>query len=398
MVAGRAMIKRSKPLPVKLERVRDAARRALGPVLPISKSTSADKNFLFTAERSEASRDLPPYYLIYFVLVDLLGFENLGQFEKISWSVPVDYQGRAFLIEHRKFGVGVFVKNAETDEEDARNIVTFIRKAVKAAEPYFDWVADEALRTSKLNVVNNSAVLFDRFIFLRGEYRKKADEAERRKDEKIVKEGNGWTAISRPAHQLRGEAAWLALAAIESFFSWTEHIFIHIAILRGTVTTGIEVAQLAKTDWLEKFKSALDLTDPVSKSYYDKLVEVRQALRNFVAHGAFGKDGEAFEFHSGAGAVPLMLPHRSSKRIVRMTEPLSFDDAAALSVIDTFVTHLWSGPRAPAELYIQQSQLPVILTYAADGTYAHAMRSIDEMTALVEHLGRQFDRAANMDW
>jgi hypothetical protein len=73
-----------KSIPPELERIREAARRALGPVFPVSESTSADRDFLFTAKRSEASRDLPPYYLIYFVLVDLLGFKNLGQFEKIS--------------------------------------------------------------------------------------------------------------------------------------------------------------------------------------------------------------------------------------------------------------------------------------------------------------------------
>src|SRR5260370_13298256 len=83
---------------------------------------------------------------------------------------------------------------------------------------------------------------------------------------------------------------WLALAVIESFFSWTEHIFIHIAILRGKVTSGIEIPQLAKADWSAKFKAAIDLADPVSKTFYDKLVEIRQANRNFVAHGAFGKD------------------------------------------------------------------------------------------------------------
>jgi hypothetical protein len=42
--------------------------------------------------------------VVYFLLVDLLGFKNLGTFEKIAWSVPVDFEGRAFLIEHRKAG------------------------------------------------------------------------------------------------------------------------------------------------------------------------------------------------------------------------------------------------------------------------------------------------------
>lgn len=382
--------------PVNLEQVRDAARRALDQVLPAVESTFADKNFLFNACRSEASRDLPPYYLIYFVLVDLLKFKNLGKFEKISWSVPLDYRGRAFLIEHRKFGVGVFVQNPETDENDEREIVKRVKKAVKAAEPYFDWLAEEALQSSHLNLVNNSASLLHRFAFLKGEYKKKAEEAEARKDEKIVRQGNGWTSTSRPVHQLRQEARWLALAAIESFYSWTEHVFIHIAVLRGKVTSGVEVAKLAKADWSEKFRSALDLSDPASKAFYDKLIELRQALRNFVAHGAFGKDGEAFEFHSGA--VPLMLPHRPSKRKVSISERLTFDDATALGTIDDFIRHLWSGERAPAYLYIQESQLPMILTHACDGVYARAMRSIDEMTRFVERLSSEFERAANMDW
>ncbi|QOG17536.1 hypothetical protein [Bradyrhizobium sp. SEMIA] len=385
-------------LPHNLQAVREAARRALGPVLPAGNSTAADPNFLFNAARSEASGDLPPYYLIFFVLVELLGFENLGKSEKVSWSVPLDYKGRAFLVEHRKFGVGIFVQDRDADESDAKEIVKRIRKAVKTAEPYFDWLAGEALQNSKLNLINNSASLFERFQFFKSEYTKKSEEADARKDEKIVTQGNGWTSVSRPSYRLRVEVSWLALATIESFFSWTEHVFIHIAALRGNVASGVEVAQLAKEDWSQKFKSALDLTDPESKRLYDQLIELRQALRNFVAHGAFGRDGEAFEFHSRAGAVPLMLPHRSSKRRVKMSERLVFDDAVALKTIDEFITHLWSGERAPAELYIQQSQLPVILPHVSDGVYAHAMRSSENMTALTDRLEYEFDRAANMDW
>jgi hypothetical protein len=52
--------------------------------VPASTSTDAPVNFLFSAGRSNAGRDLPPYYLVYFLMVDLLGFENLGKFEKVS--------------------------------------------------------------------------------------------------------------------------------------------------------------------------------------------------------------------------------------------------------------------------------------------------------------------------
>jgi hypothetical protein len=59
--------------------------------------------------------------------------------------------------------------------------------------------------------------------------------------------------------------------------------------------------------------------------------------------------------------------------------------------------HLWSGERAPLEIYIQ-SGLPLILTMASDGTYTRAMTSIEEMSIFVDHLSQEIDRSANMDW
>lgn len=391
------------PLPPKLESVRQAAKRALGPVLPANNQTVADKEFLFDAKRTDAGRDLPPYYLVYFLLVDLLGFKNLGQFEKVSWSVPIDFNGRAFLIEHRKFGVGVFAHDPDTEESTAREIVTHIKKAVKAAGPFFDWLAEQAVADSALNVTNNSEDLYARFTYFRDAYRKKAEEAHARRDEVDIKEGQAadggkWTTYSYPAWHLRTEASWLALATIESFFSWTEHVFIHIAILSGKLTTGAEVARVAAADWSEKFKCALDISDTTSKRLFDQLIEIRREFRNFVAHGAFGKEGRAFQFHSGAGAVPVLLPHRTGSKNFTIGEHLTFDDDAALRVIENFITHLWNGPRAAAELYVQKTQLPIILTMASDGTYARAMSSVEDMEAFIDHLTHRFDQAANMDW
>ena len=81
------MTKRS--LPKELEVVRNAARRAINPLKPADASTQApNRNFLFDAARSDAGRNLPPYHLVYFLLVELLGFKNLGQFEKLAWSIP----------------------------------------------------------------------------------------------------------------------------------------------------------------------------------------------------------------------------------------------------------------------------------------------------------------------
>ena len=194
------------------------------------------------------------------------------------------------------------------------------------------------------------------------------------------------------------EAQWIGIAAIEAFFGWTEHVLIQIAIFQGKVTTGDAVDKLARAEWSEKVKTALEINNPTVKSVYDRLLSVRTQIRNYMAHGAFGKGGEAFEFHSDAGAVPVRLTERVGRgRFSLLVEQL-FDEGQALEAADAFVAMLWSGGRAPAKLYLQESSLPVILSYAADGTYKAAMTSEEAMAQFIEGLEDRFDRFANMDW
>ncbi len=198
-------------------------------------------------------------------------------------------------------------------------------------------------------------------------------------------------------HQLSEQASWIGIAAIDAFFSWTEHLFVHLSILQGRATTGNQVADIAnKKDWPSKFKFVLD--DPEIKNYYDRLCRVRLQLRNYMAHGAFGKQGEAFKFHSSAGAVPVMLnDERGAGRFSPYSTPI-IDEGPALAIIEDFIGYLRSGPLAFAGSYLQESGLPSILTFASDGTYARAMGSANEMEHLIEDLGHGFDNAANMDW
>lgn len=401
------------PLPPELEAVREKALHALADVQPAGPPHSNEESkALMLSSRTNGGRNLPEYYLVYFLLVDLLGYPDLGQWEKVAWVIPVRYRGRLYSVEHRKFGVGVFAPNHDPAarmsttpsaeaESDAREITAAINKAVSIAEPYFEWRAGQAASTSHVNVVNASDGLFDRYLFFRDRYQSLSDEAERRKDERdTVKSrlpgGTEVTTGSNPSYLLRREAKWTAQAAIDAFFSWTEHSFIHLAILQGRIRTGDEVAALAEADWKAKFKAALDLPHQETKRHYDTLLDLRAQIRNFMAHGAFGKRGEAFRFHSGAGAVPVLLTQSQRHRYALTGKP-AFDEATAIAEIEKFIAHLWSGSRAPAKIYIF-SELPSILTHVVDGTYARAMASEQEMKEFVEYLNHQFDNAANMDW
>lgn len=390
------------PLPAELVHIRDSALRAIHPICPPDANTSAPENFMFKAARTKSGSDLPDYYLVYFLLVDLLGFRDLGQSEKVSWSVVIDYNGKAFVIEHRKLGIGVFSDYPEENESAAADIVRRIQGAVKVARPFFDWMAEQAVAASEVNVLNNSDGLHDRFQFLLALYKAKIGEADARKNEKHVTEGKTesgatWTSVKMPYFQLKREADWLALAVIEAFFSWTEHAFLHLAVLMDKAVSAQDVTSLAEKEWPDKYKAAIGCEDNDSREHYEKLLALRRELRNYIAHGAFGKQGEAFTFHSHAGAVPVMLPHRRGTRKFRFGHGVNLDSKTAIQTIEDFVAFLWSGKRGPARIHLE-SELPLILTLVARGDYRLAMHSEESMREFVDHLTGEFDRAANMDW
>ncbi|HEX8569784.1 MAG TPA: hypothetical protein VF699_07655, partial [Caulobacteraceae bacterium] len=302
-------------------------------------------------------------------------------------------------IEHRKFGLGIFAASVLEAEPPAEEVARLINRAAEAATPYFAWRAEEAARASELNVINRSAELFERFEFFADLYFSTKAEAERRKGERIETElgPSAWT-VSYPSFQLRRTAGHYAISAIEGFFSWSEHAFILIAILLGRCVTGEDVRELARADWETKFKAALDVADSTTKSFYDGLVHIRRQVRNFVAHGSFAKEGEAFEIHSSAGAVPMRMVDRRRGERFKFGAGAGFVDEEAIRLLRAFVDHLWSGAREPAGLYIQDYRLPLILTMANDGSYAQAMASVQKMTAFANHLSEEMDRHANMDF
>lgn len=382
-----------------LEIVRQRALRALGEIRSAANDAPAEPNILFKAERTEAGRKLPSYYLVYFLLVDLLGFRNLGRFEKLAWSVPVEFNKKVYLIEHRKFGLGIFCVNPGAYEADAAEMVRCIWAACKAAEPYFAHRAHIALKAGLLNVHNLHRQLWGRLSYLKG--RLVAFQAAKIKAENIPPKKrvfkNGGMAVSWAHHtRARERVSWLTQSVVEAFFAWSEHALVHFSVLGGSVQNGEALVALTKTEWRDKFQSAFDITLPIWKSHYDALVRVKDEYRNYVAHGAFGKDGQAFRFHSNAGAVPLMLTARSRGPQVTMRPYEVMPDTDSIASINAFLVDVRSHAE-PMWIYLD-SGLSSVLTFSADGTYAKATSSAKNMRNFVDYWIHEIDNAANMDW
>jgi len=406
-------------IPPELGVVREMAGRAILPIKSVSAKDRSEVSPSIRIVRTEAGNKLPPYYLIYFLLVDVLKFRSEGPYEKMSWSVTIDFEGARYTIAHVKSGLHLFAREGEEWERQARKIAGLIHRGVSTAKPIFRWMAENAISTSKINVRNVGRPLYERYVYFRNAFRTIRADASVLKDAHEIESRQRQFSFPLYSTRLRRDtaslselsalfthswlrvsedASWLALAAIEAFFGWTEHVFIHLAILQGYIVTGAEVAKIAEVDWGAKFKKALDVNDKATKTHFDKLVTIRRQLRNFMAHGAFGKGGEAFSFHSGAGAVPVAFDRKRARAELSLTPELAFDDTEAIATIEEFISFMWSGPRAPARIYIHESDLPLVLPHASDGTYSAAMVSVESMTEYVKQATRDWDRAANMEW
>ena len=77
-------------LPTEFKTLVGRARAALAEVVPAGQPrSSAESKALMLSSRTNGGRSLPEYYLVYFLLVDLLGYKDLGQWEKVAWVIPV---------------------------------------------------------------------------------------------------------------------------------------------------------------------------------------------------------------------------------------------------------------------------------------------------------------------
>ena len=169
----------------------------------------------------------------------------------MAWSIVVELDEKTFVIEHRKLGLGIFAHSADNDELLAKKVSTLVSRGVRATEKYFDWLAATAITSSKLNLINRCEPLLSRMQYFLKLYRKTKGEAESRKEASLIEKAPDGTFVAdRPSRfDFEKEADWLAISAIEAFFSWTEHLFVHLALLNGVIMTGSETADLAEAEW-----------------------------------------------------------------------------------------------------------------------------------------------------
>ena len=309
--------------------------------------------------------DLLNSKLISMVFFDVLGVKCIECSKLLNYKIAIKYKGDVYLIVNDEIGLAVKSRNSIERLDEIIEIENIIFALFKKSHRYFDSIATEAIKSSHVAVFNKENELLDKLRFLTNKYRALQRKIKKFEDERDIKipsleDSYDNMRISRQAdHYLE--------SLIEVFFSWSEHVFVLLAILLRKVKTVEEVVDLINNQsWQEKFKLILPLTNNMNEEYYQKLLKIKEEYRNYNTHGKFGRGYDGFEVHCMFGFVKIpSMKQRKMKDGAYMfnwgelDKRISGDEV--ISVFKAFMKHLWSGYRLNAKLYINKYALPLYL-------------------------------------
>ena len=360
-----------------------------------------DLRFFEGAVRIPIDRKVIPVpELIPFILSNILGFPNLGQGEKIRWQICFKYKNTLCNIAHQKFGINLYYKKLDSEDEEvhADEIILKITKSFRVIEK--DILQD----FSKKQISQGNITVPNIYHNLDGMYQYFRENA-----------ANAFSTGAKDEHKGDGIKSWVShmnsllisnrhgfyntIAMIDAFFSKTEHIFILVLPFIGFNRENDNLLDFIGSRWQDKYKRIFQIEkDSNAKQYYDRLINLKENLRNTFVHGGFEKSGASLFFHlPNVGAIPVNLtkvkdsPHFNFFPI----EEEGFKEVCEL--LDKFEFWLKSGRLAQGIKYIE-SGLDVPFDDNSISMYKKAMVSDDDFENLIERWSYLSDQNINMDY
>lgn len=279
--------------------------------------------------------------LLWFGLTELLDLNDSGREEKVLWSVFFRSNGITYGFEYRKFGLRMLCEKQHVDDPTTRQVLGKARGLTDIVESYLSkTVATSQVTAGNFTMENLSERLNERYRYLR----EQAEAAYARPPpppEQGTTEHGGWYShdLDRPIR----EGGALGTAAVDAYFSRSEHIFCLLAAFQDTIpSTGF--LDFLASNWRAKAQQVLDLRDPTAKAFYDQFLSIREEWRNPLAHGGFLSGGGSLYFHlPKIGALPAKLRRTpEGPRLGFRLAQQSFNEIVQL--FDDFDEFLREGP------------------------------------------------------
>lgn len=274
--------------------------------------------------------------LLKYVLRDLLAFEcQMWPWDKIRWAIRATYRDSPIVLEDRKLGFLVGFPEA-MDPNHREELIKRLEGAMHIAVRYLREVAKDRVAEGAVTIENRFKQHDDRYRYFRRRARESYDS---KPPPPESGESNYWKWTRSFDHIPEWEGGHNSVAMINEYFSRFEHLA--ILLLPSVLTfepSGGHLRDLINANWSEKFAALFDLnSEHEAKKLYDRLYELKEALRNPLAHGGFLKDAASMWVHlESIGALPMNFFSHDSK-----FECIQSDDyekiCALFDEVDSFI-------------------------------------------------------------
>jgi hypothetical protein len=379
---------------VDLEQARERAAIALASVHPRAESPVGGDWVGYKLSADE----FPVPELVLFGLRDLRGLKSWGPMEKVRWIVDGTVGEVPFSVALQKFGLRLHLP-ADEEKRSLDSILRALHTAADVAELHLRTVAARQIESANVTIEN-------RFLRFDGAYRffrERALEAYGTPPPEPVvismrPDGtpDGWS--SQP-FKPQVEGGHLAGAMLDAYFSRLEHLLVLMLAFADFDPATDSLVRFVGLRWSDKWKRLFDVAaNESAKAAYDRLHRVKEAFRNPLAHGGFGKNGTSFFFHAdGIGALPALLTDHDVSFNLQIT-PVpqeSYEQVCAdFDSVDEFLSSssLWAGYR------FANSGLDVSFAASSLQEYAEAAVSEESLEEFTHHEGYLHDMHANMDY
>jgi hypothetical protein len=380
----------------------EAARNRLAPVLDKFEPSDGAR---YRARVAVDRERVPVPSLLYMALVQVVGCPDLGTADKTLWRVPFRYEGIEAMLAYEKFGVRLYLDVAEDgggSERLAAEVVGKLNAIVKTIErESLQDLAERKLENGEVTLRNQHHRLRRAYEHFRAEAEETlaASEADDTRELGTVEEGDLLSrGISKMFRRLE-VGGFNAIAAINAYFSWLEHVLTLALAFGSTDPAGGTLRDHIGNRWGDKFRRVFDTQDAAANRVLARMHEVAEDYRNTFGHGGFDKLGATVGVQiEGIGAIPARLTdvRRSPHFELYPFAPVSFAEVTA--VLDEVDRFLREHPATKHAMEFIESGFDVPFDSDSRREYADEMTSDERFRTFLAKRAEELDCLANMEF
>ncbi|WP_426747466.1 hypothetical protein VZQ01_08330 [Myxococcus faecalis] len=340
--------------------------------------------------------------LVLFGLRNVMGFEWTGKGEKVRWTVRATVDGEPFAFAWQKFGFRILARR-EVAPDLLKRVAGQLSGSLKYLEPTLNALAEAQIDEGNLTLENRMSLHEDRYRY----FRDLADKAFRFKPRAGRKKPADDMAIFADMTEgmnrlvdAERRGFFASGAMVDAWFSGLEHRMLLLRAFLGRPLAKGSFRAFLSAKWRDRL---IDLHDGVVDAKLDrllmKLCEVKETIRNPLAHGGVENDGGAFHFHlPSVGAVPANLSRNRGRLKMSFFPIEAGSHAETCKLFDAADEHLSMGMFKLPNEFIRWGIDPRFDQDALSKYGIAIAEGEDAVKALIDRLNYEWERHANMDY